>query len=232
MQLFYSPDASPSTFTLDADESRHCLRVLRKKTGDHIDVVDGKGNLYHAEITGDKGKLCEMKTISVEKEYCKRHYKVSVGIALPKNNERFEWFLEKATEIGIDTIYTILTKRAEKKKVNLERCRKIIISAMKQSGKAYLPEIKEPTKLSDIISISEKQKFIAVCGMEDIQHLKDAYQKGMNALVIIGPEGDFTEEEVDLSIANGFVPVSLGRSRLRVETAGVVACHAINLLNE
>lgn len=233
MQFFYTPDATEGIFKLDADESRHCLRVLRKKIGEAIDVIDGKGNLYHAEISSDKGKICELRTKTVEKEHGRRDYKVSIGIAISKNAERLEWFLEKATEVGIDAIHPMITERTERTKLNVERFRKILISAMKQSGKTYLPLLFEPAKLSDVLKnpVSGMQAFIAVCGM-GTKHLKDVYQKGKDAMVLIGPEGDFTEGEVNAAIEKGFTPVSLGRSRLRIETAGMVACHTITLMNE
>lgn len=221
---------------LDSGESRHCLRVLRKKRGDRVQVVDGNGNLYEAEITGDRAKTCELKIISHEKNYGRRDFKVSIAIAIPKNTERFEWFLEKATEIGIDAIIPMLTEKSERSTLNTARLRKILVSAMKQSGKAYLPVLHEPSRFSDMMVsgiLASEQKFIAVCSREHtLPHLKSKYQKGKDALVLIGPEGDFTGGEVKLAAASGFQPVSLGASRLRMETAGVVACHTVNLMND
>lgn len=236
MQFFYSPGIpSSGFFTLDSEESRHCLRVLRKKIGDKINVVDGKGNFYEAEIINDRGRLCEIKILSHRRHYGKRDFKLAIAIAMPKNTQRLEWFLEKATEIGIDEIYPMLTERTERTRMNTHRLGKVIISAMKQSAQAYLPVLHEPKKFSDMMItgvVSVMQKFIAVCGIENARHLKDAYQKGNDALVLIGPEGNFTGGEVKLATASGFTPVSLGRSRLRVETAGVAACLTINLMNE
>jgi 16S rRNA (uracil1498-N3)-methyltransferase len=196
--------------------------------------VDGKGSLYHTEIISDKDKLCELRVMEHKKNFGKRDFKVSMGVALPKNVDRFEWFLEKATEIGVDEIYPMLTERSERIRLNTERLRKILVSAMKQSGKAYLPVLREPRKFEDMLMtglMTDLQKFIGVCE-DNIPHLKDVCDKRRDALVLIGPEGDFTKEEVKQAAANGFKAISLGKSRLRVETAAVVACHIVNLLNE
>ncbi len=250
MQFFYSPDIpSSGMFTLDAEESRHCLRVLRKKISDRIEVVDGKGALYEAEIISDRNKICELKVISRKSGYGHRDFRISIGIAPTKNIERFEWFLEKATEIGIDEIQPFFTERSERARLNIARLNKILVSAMKQSGKAYLPALLEPQKFAEMMAQcipSEAGKFIAVCdphprplskgegspGLVTHPHLKDAYAKGSDALILIGPEGDFTAGEVKLAVASGFQPVSLGTSRLRVETAGVVTCQVVNMMNE
>ncbi len=234
MQTFYQPEIfSTEIITLDADESRHCLKVLRMKRGDTVEVTDGKGNLFTTEIINDREKLCELKIISQKKNYGKLEYKTAVGIALTKNIDRFEWFLEKATEIGIDTIYPMFTERSERSRLNTDRLRKIIVSAMKQSGKAYLPQLHEPRKFQEMMLVgfmTDLQKFIATCE-SGLPHLKDSYLKGKNSLMLIGPEGDFTENELHQAKSNGFEPVSLGNSKLRVETAGIVACHLIQLTN-
>ena len=235
MQFFYSPEIPLSgTFTLDADESRHCLRVLRKKIGDAIEAVDGKGNLFSAEIISDKGKLCELKITGHQKNWGRRNFSLTIAIAIPKNMERFEWFLEKATETGIEEIIPMVTEKTERAKMNAARMNKILISAMKQSGIALLPLLHEPKKFSEIVSTDfpAAQKFIAVCDWQsELKHLKNLYQKGSDALILIGPEGDFTHDEVQLAIRKNFQPVSLGKSRLRVETAGVVACAGIAWMN-
>jgi 16S rRNA (uracil1498-N3)-methyltransferase len=265
MQFFYFPNVPASgIFTLDADESRHCLRVLRKKIGDKIEVVDGKGNLYDTVITDDKNKLCELKVMSRRSDYGRHDFKISIGIAPPKNLERFEWFLEKATEIGVDEVFPFFAERSERIKLNASRFNKILVSAMKQSGKAYRPVLQEPKKFAEMMTEglkSNARKFIAVCEAHPLSppqegrqarvaisheggsegdsssytsrpHLKDVYRKGSDALILIGPEGDFSGGEVKLAIDSGFQPVSLGTSRLRVETAGVVACHVVNMINE
>lgn len=235
MQYFYAPQAEPSDIIiLDAEESRHCLRVLRLRTGDRVEVVDGNGNLYHAEIISDKGRQCELRIVECRKHFHQRDFKISIGMALPKNRERFEWFLEKATELGIDEVFPLLTERSERSKLNAERLQKILISAMKQSGKAYLPVLHEPQKFQDMLLTgagNSLQKFIAVCE-ENLPHLKDVAERKKDALVLIGPEGDFTEDELKRARANGFQAISLGKSRLRVETAGIASCHILNLLND
>lgn len=235
MQIFYAPHAEPTgTITLDAEESRHCLRVLRMRVGDRAEVVDGKGNFYSAEIISDEGKMCELRIHEHKKNFGKRSFTIAIGIALPKNIDRFEWFLEKATEIGVDAIYPLLTERTERARLNTARLHKILVSAMKQSGKAYLPVLHEPLKLQDVPSVAltaAYQKFIAVCE-DNLPHLQTRCDKQRNTLVLIGPEGDFTEHETRQAITNGFEPVSLGKARLRVETAGIVACHVVNLVNE
>lgn len=248
MQFFYHPDAPASgIFSLDSEESRHCLRVLRKKAGDTIEVVDGKGALYETEIISDRNKICEVKVISCKSGYGHRDFRISIGIAPPKNIERFEWFLEKATEIGIDEIHPFFTERSERTRLNIPRLSKILVSAMKQSAKAYLPALHEAKKFEEMMVggvASKAGKHIAVCdplphplskenpGIGANPHLKDTYEKGSDALILIGPEGDFTGGEVKLAMASGFRPVSLGSSRLRVETAGVVACQVVNMMNE
>lgn len=235
MQYFYSPAIeSTGSIVLDAEESRHCLRVLRMRVGDKVEVVDGKGNLYHAEIISDKDKRCELRVHEHKKHFGKRDFKISIGIALPKNVDRFEWFLEKATEIGVDAIYPMITERSERTRLNTERLRKILVSAMKQSGKAYLPALHEPRKFQDMLLtglMTDLQKFIGACEGEH-PHLMVVCEKKRDALVLIGPEGDFSKEELKQAEANGFKAISLGKSRLRVETAGIVACHVANLVNE
>ena len=233
MRFFYCPDITESGVSrLNPEESKHCFRILRKKISDTIEVVDGKGNLYQAEIISDKNKSCQFKIISHTRDYGKRGFRLSIGIAPPKNVSRFEWFLEKSVEIGIDEVYPVISKRSERTNMNSLRLSKILIGAMKQSARAYLPILHDPYGFAELITIDEqqpKQKFIAVCSMESLPHLKNVYQKEKNTLVLIGPEGDFTDEEVQLAIERGFSPVSLGNSRLRVETAGIVACDVINL---
>jgi len=233
MQFFFSPDIPLSGhFTLNAEESKHCLKVLRKKAGDRIDVVDGKGNLAQAEIVHAQHHRCELKVISRESDYGKRGFLISIAIAIPKNTERLEWFLEKATEIGTDEIFPMITEKTERTGLNAARLRKILISAMKQSGRAFLPVLHEPHPFPHILTrMPDAQRFIAICGM-NVRHLKDACRKGSDTLVLIGPEGDFTEKEMKQAIGSGFQPVSLGKSRLRMETAGIAACHVINLLND
>ena len=237
MQLFYSLNITGSeAIVLDAEESRHCAKVLRKRPGDKIEVVDGKGNLYLCRLLHVDVKVCKAEVISVKKNYGKRNFNLSIAMAPTKNVSRFEWFLEKATEIGIDEVVPLLTGRCERTHVNLERLNKILVSAMKQSGKAFLPRLQEPVDyvkfMKSLAPGNSCLRFIATCDRENSIHLKDAYSKGSDALVLIGPEGDFTDEEVELAVKYNFQPISLGPARLRVETAGIVAGHTVNLLNE
>jgi len=210
--------------------------VLRKKQGDEIEVVDGKGNYFRASVTDANFKKTEATIIEKTERWHVQPYSVSIAISLSKNPDRFEWFCEKATEIGVNEIIPLIAERTESRKLKVERIHKILISAMKQSGKALLPELKKETQLSDFLKsmqqYNQHEKFIGWCEIGEEQLLKNLYQKGSNALILIGPEGDFTKDEVDVAIQNEFVPVSLGKSRLRLETAGIVACQIVNLLNE
>lgn len=233
MHIFYTPDLSGNSYSLDETESKHCVRVLRLEKGDKITLVDGRGGFFTAEIADPNPKRCGVKVIQSELNFGLRNFKIQVAIAPTKNIERMEWFLEKATEIGIDRITPLLCRYSERKEIKNERLEKVMVSAMKQSLKAYLPRLDELTKFTDFIRQPfEGQKFIAHCEEQDREMLKDVVESSRNYLILIGPEGDFSTEEIDLAIRSGFRPVSLGDSRLRTETAGVVACHIFNLLNE
>ncbi len=233
MQLFYVPNISGAEVILDETESKHAVKVLRLSVGDSVQLIDGKGGFYQAEISDASPKKCKLSIIGLNKEFGKKDFHLHIAIAPTKNIDRFEWFLEKATEIGIDEITPLLTSHSERKIVNPERLEKILVSAMKQSLKAYLPKLNEITAFKELVINSKSQnKYIAYC--DDIQktHLKNAVAGGQNTLILIGPEGDFSPEEVKLAIENGFTVVSLGDSRLRTETAGIVACNIVNLANE
>jgi 16S rRNA (uracil1498-N3)-methyltransferase len=233
MHIFYTPDISGKTYTLDETESKHGIRVLRLEKGDEITLVDGKGGLFVAEIEEPNPKRCTVNVIRKQLHFGQLNYRVHVAIAPTKNIERIEWFLEKATEIGIDRVTPLLCRYSERKEIKNERLEKIMVSAMKQSLKAYLPQLDELTKFNDFIHQPfEGQKFIAHCEEQQRELLKNAIKTGENYLILIGPEGDFSTEEIEMALIAGFLPVSLGVSRLRTETAGVVACHTFNLLNE
>ena len=233
MQLFYVPNISGSEIILDETESKHAIRVLRLQKGNRVQVVDGKGGFYETEIIDSNPKRCRLSIVNSTLEFGKKDFHLHIAIAPTKNIDRFEWFLEKATEIGIDEITPLLTSHSERKTVNPERLEKILVSAMKQSLKAYLPQLHELTTFKElIINNKTENKFIAYCDEIQKIHLKDLVAKGNNTLILIGPEGDFSPEEVKLAIENGFKVVSLGESRLRTETAGIVACHIVNLANE
>jgi 16S rRNA (uracil1498-N3)-methyltransferase len=237
VHLFYTPDINSEIYTLSEEESKHAIRVLRLGIGDTVELIDGKGNLYHAEVAADHPKRCTIKVNDIEKEYGKRAFAVHIAMAPTKNMERTEWFLEKAVEIGLDAFTPLHCEHSERAIVKTERLLKIAVSAMKQSLKAYAPQLEETTSFKKFIAGALSfggQKFIAHCERSEVEPslLKNLYKPGNNALVLIGPEGDFSKEEITLALANGFQPVSLGKSRLRTETAALAACHTLNLLNE
>jgi 16S rRNA (uracil1498-N3)-methyltransferase len=233
MHIFFTPEISGNNYTLDETESKHCVRVLRLEKGDQITLVDGRGGFYTAEITYPNPKRCMVDVIKSEQNFGLRKFHVHIAIAPTKSIERIEWFLEKATEIGISRVTPLLCQHSERKEIKNERLEKVIISAMKQSLKAYLPQLDPLTKFSDFISQHfDGQKFIAHCDEQHRDWLKKMVVPNQNYLILIGPEGDFSSEEIEMAIQEGFKPVSLGDSRLRTETAGVVACHTFNLLND
>ena len=233
MQLFYVPNISGAEVILDETESKHAIRVLRLQKGDFVQIVDGTGGLFKAEIADANPKKCKLGIIEAERNFGKRNFHQHIAIAPTKNNERLEWFLEKATEIGIDEITPLITERSERKTVNPERLEKILVSAMKQSVKAYLPKLNNAKSFKERVKQPfNGKKFIAYIEEKQTVHLKNVVGKNDNVLVLIGPEGDFSPAEVQLALQNGFQPVSLGESRLRTETAGIVACHIVNLAND
>jgi 16S rRNA (uracil1498-N3)-methyltransferase len=234
MQLFYSPAVDNlSVITLNEEESRHCVSVLRLKKGDIINLVDGKGTLYKASITDPLKDRCLLSVIESHHDFSKRHYHLHIGIAPTKNMDRFEWFLEKAVETGIDEITPIICEHSERRTVNPERLGKLMISAMKQSVKAYLPKLHSICSYDDFISKNlTGKKCIAHCSAEKGDMLQKKIVKNDDAVILIGPEGDFSEEELKNAFANGYHPVSLGSSRFRTETAGVAACMSVYIINE
>ncbi len=236
MQLFYNPNISESTkeITFDKEESRHIVKVLRMKEGDTFSITNGKGSLFSAEILNANPKGCLVKILSEETQQ-PLPYHLHLAVAPTKLNDRYEWFLEKATEIGISEITPIICDHSERKTIKPERYEKILQSAMKQSLKAHLPVLNEAVSFKDFITsgkASENLKFIAHCEETDRKSLKSILLPKQNVLILIGPEGDFSSEEIELAKTNGFVPVSLGESRLRTETAAVVACHSVAFVNE
>jgi len=233
MHLFYTPDLNGKIHILDEIESKHCIRVLRLNIDDEIQLIDGKGGFYQAKIMDANPKKCKVEITESIQEYGKRNHYLHIAIAPTKSIDRFEWFLEKATEIGIDEITPILCDHSERKILKNERLEKIITSAVKQSIKAYKPVL---NKLIDFKSFIESNlpdlKYIAHCEQNKKNPLKSVYKKEQDCIILIGPEGDFSPQEIELAKQNQFMDVSLGESRLRTETAGFVACHTINLLNE
>jgi len=233
MQLFYISDIASDIITLPEDESKHCIRVLRMSQGNEIQIVDGKGNFLHCSIVDPNPKRCTVSVSRKVEGFGKRSFHLHIAIAPTKNLDRFEWFLEKATEIGIDEITPLLCEHSERKVINHERCQRVLVAAMKQSVKAFLPVLNYVTTYNDFVkNATEQTKLIAYCGDFVNPHAKNFLQKGSSTIFLIGPEGDFSPDEVDLAKTNDFNVVGLGASRLRTETAGVLACGIVNLINE
>ncbi len=233
MNLFYTPDISGKTWILSEEESRHVVRVLRLKPNDLVYLTDGRGGIYTTHILVDHPKKCVLEIEGIQNDYGKREYFIQIAIAPTKNIDRFEWFLEKSTEIGIDVISPIICSRSERKQIKPERLMRVITAAMKQSLKAYHPILQEQQKFSDLINKElPPDRFIAHCGPGSKQLLKSVSQSGRSSIILIGPEGDFTTDETDQAISKGFIPVSLGDSRLRTETAGIAAAHTLSLINQ
>lgn len=232
MHIFYTPDIDSENYILSEEESKHCIKVLRLNSGDSLYLVDGKGGFYDAIIDDPHPKKTKLRILSKVENFGKRNHYLHIAIAPTKNIERVEWFLEKATEIGIDEITPIICDRSERKEIKTERLNKVITSAIKQSIKAYHPKLNEAVRFSDFITQNTNtQKFIAHCMDGGKVTIKEQLILNSNYLIVIGPEGDFTLEELDAAVNNNFIPVSLGDSRLRTETAALEACFEINFLN-
>ena len=238
MYLFYTPNVTGETeeigksYSLSEEESGHCVRVLRYTRGDEILLTNGKGMTYTARITNPHPKHCEFDILTAEKQKPHHDAYIHIAIAPTKNIERLEWCVEKCTEIGVDEITPLLCRFSERKNLRLDRLEKIILSAAKQSLTPYLPKLNDLTPYDEFVKAAkEEQRFIAHCYKDEKRELKDELQRGKSVLVLIGPEGDFSEQEVQLALSLGFIPVSLGNSRLRTETAGIVACHTVVMAN-
>ena len=236
MHRFFAPDIA-TTLTLPEEESRHCVRVLRLVEGDEIEVVDGTGTLYRCRIAMAHNKHCGVEIIS--QQACPPHWgsKIMVAVAPTKNLDRIEWMAEKCAEMGIDRITPLLCRHSERKVLKTERLHKIVVAAMKQSLKAQLPQLDELTHIEDFLAEpSDAQRFIAYCDeslpREQRRSLAQVYDPGRDAVVLIGPEGDFDPQEVATALNAGFVPVTLGESRLRTETAAVFAIATMHAIKE
>jgi 16S rRNA (uracil1498-N3)-methyltransferase len=229
--LFYQPDVASGALYLDPEESRHCVKVLRKRNGDSIHVTDGQGFLYTCTITDARPDKCVFRVESSEQEK-KKNFRIHIAIAPTKNTDRIEWFVEKAIEIGIDEITFVECDNSERTSIKLERIEKLAFSAMKQSLKFTLCKINIIRPLRAFISrANEDQKFIAYVDQANPDELFKLATRDHNYTLLIGPEGDFSPAELTLALEHGFKKVALGPSRLRTETAGVVACHTLNLIN-
>ncbi len=233
MQLFYNAtlDTSISQFVFDAEESRHVTKVLRKKEGDILHITNGKGYIFEAEIIDANLKKCKAQIVSTTKKHPERYW-FHMVVAPTKSNDRFEWFLEKATEIGVNEITPIICDHSERKTVKQERIQKVVQSAMKQSLQAFLPKVNDAMTYDQFL---EKQHsgllFIAHCEDDEKADLKRRVAADTDITILIGPEGDFSRKEIKMAYEKGFVPVSLGQNRLRTETAGIVACTIVNTIN-
>ena len=233
MQLFYTNNVSDGIAVFSKEESGHCLRVLRMRHGEAINFTDGEGNLYEGIITGDDPMSMKASVTGMTPGAGKRGYRLHMAISPLKNDDRLEWFIEKAVEIGIDEITPLICSRTEKKRIRRERLEGLILSAMKQSLKSYLPKLNESITFKEFLSGEYGgRKLIAFCDEQlRRQPVTEVAGRGEDVLILIGPEGDFTDEEVRLASDAGFLPVHLGTSRLRTETAGVVACCSVYLNN-
>jgi 16S rRNA (uracil1498-N3)-methyltransferase len=230
--MFYTPEIEGEYVTLSESESGHCARVLRMRNGDSIDLTDGKGNFYRAVITHLHPKHCELKILEKTKVAPIRNCRLHMAVAPVKNFDRFEIFVEKATEIGIDELTLLRTRYSERKETKTERIEKVILAAAKQSQKAYFPLLNPTVSLNDFFKRDfEGQKFIAHCGEGEKIHLKNALKPSSDALILIGPEGDFSQEEVEAAKKAGFIEVSLSDSRLRTETAALLAVAIFDFVN-
>lgn len=232
MQIFYTPDIETDP-VLPEEESQHCIRVLRLAEGDEIKLTDGKGYFYTASVTRAHPKHCEVKILEKQRQASLWNFNLHLAVAPTKNMDRMEWFVEKATEIGIDGITCLNCRFSERREIKPVRLEKILVSAIKQSQKATLPALNGMMDFKEFVCRPfEGRKLIAHCNEGEKPLIRERYRRGENALILIGPEGDFSPEEVKLAIEQGFEPVSLGESRLRTETAALVACHTVHVLNQ
>lgn len=235
MQLFFNPDISEtdSQVIFQRDESKHIVKVLRKKEGDHLNLTNGEGYVFEAEIVQADMKQCLARIISAKKQAPPPYY-LHMLVAPTKMNDRYEWFLEKAVEIGVHEITPVICDHSERKKVKLERYERVLLSAMKQSLHFYFPKLNEPISFRELMRLeTENSKYIAHCeDMTEKPYLQKKVQPGKSTSILIGPEGDFSPEEIELARVHGWEQVSLGDSRLRTETAAIVACHTVALKNQ
>ncbi|KJD36353.1 16S rRNA methyltransferase [Tamlana sedimentorum] len=234
MQLFYNPEITENTpeITFNKDESRHIIKVLRKSIGDALHITNGNGWLFTAEVFINNINKCVAKIVS--KTFQKKHnYNLHLAVAPTKMNDRYEWFLEKATEIGIDSITPIICDHSERKVIKTERFERILQSAVKQSLQCYMPKLHEAKTLNSFLKQDfNGDLFIAHCEETDKKSLKNQLKPNANITILIGPEGDFSTNEIEAAIKTKFIPVTLGETRLRTETAAIVACHSVAFINE
>lgn len=235
MQLFFNPSLNETSesFIFDREESKHIIKVLRKKEGDILHVTNGLGNLFMVKISVAMDTKCQVEIVSSEKQP-PLDYELHLVVAPTKMNDRYEWFLEKATEIGVTSITPIFCENSERKHIKNDRFEKIIQSAMKQSLQSYCPQLHEAVSFKEFMNKSnlEGTLLIAHCEETNKNTLKETVKKGAKITLLIGPEGDFSSNEIELALKKGFLPVSLGSTRLRTETAAVVGCHSVAFINQ
>ena len=234
MQLFYAADFTTPEYMLSEEESRHAVKVLRLMEGNTLHITDGRGNLYRCEVASAHQKHCLVRVVEHFEEFEKLPYRLTMAVAPTKNIDRYEWFLEKATEIGVAEVVPIVGEHSERKVIKHEREEKVITSAVKQSLKAYHPVLSEITPFAELVkSEFAGRKFIAHCGeaVKEKRYLASTLHKGEDALILIGPEGDFSPAEVALAVENGFEEITLGTQRFRTETAAVVAVDMVSIVN-
>lgn len=232
MHIFYTPDIASDTYTLNEEESKHCSRVLRLNVGDIVHLIDGVGGLYEAELTNISKKNVQLKVVRKQSDFGKRNHYLHIAIAPTKNIDRLEWFLEKATEIGIDEITPIICDRSERKVVKDERLEKVVTSAVKQSLTAYHPKVNPAITFTQFLKLeTSANKFIAHCMEGEKLFINQLLKPAEPCLLLIGPEGDFSPSELELALQNGYKPVTLGNTRLRTETAALAGCFEVNYIN-
>ncbi len=233
MQLFFTQNIKGDLAILEEEEARHCIKSLRKRRGDDIRFIDGMGGLYHATILDFGKRDVSLKILEKQENFGRHNFHLHMVVAPTKNISRFEGFLEKATEIGVDRITPLLTDHSERDKIRKDRLERIILSATKQSLKGYLPQLDDLTSFSDFLSNCELQTgdghYICHCQGETT-HILDNISPSKDVMILIGPEGDFSDSEIEQALEKGFVPTNIGESRLRTETAGIVACQLAHIL--
>ena len=235
MDIFLSPSVISNPIVLEEDESHHVLKVMRARAGDELLVTDGKGKLVKAKLVGESRKQCLLEPVEIVREENESRPAIHLAISPTKNTDRFEWFLEKATEVGVTMITPVICQRTARDKIKTERAQKILSASMKQALRLWMPELNPKISFQNFLE-SQKQnhdrKFIAHCQSQNLPSLQSLCKSGENVLIMVGPEGDFTQQEIQMAVQNGFSEVTLGKNRLRTETAGVIAVNTVQMMNE
>ena len=235
MQLFYAPEITLPRYTLSEEESKHCVRVLRMRPEDELHITDGRGNMYRCKVGDDNVKRCVVEVVETMANYEPLSYGLAMAVAPTKNIARYEWFLETATEVGITEIYPIECDHSERRQIKAEREEKVITAAVKQSLTAYHPTLRPLTRISEVVTMPfDGNKFIAHCNdsIGEREYLGRLIEKGGKNLILIGPEGDFSEDEITFALENGFKAITLVKERLRTETAALIATVITSTINK